>query len=474
MGSRYTLREIFQLRKLATPQPRAICARLFYWAGEPGLTDSSGAVWPVRLRQNSSEPHGGQAAHPLQASEWSLLHLETAGGLGHDEAAGGQMEFVGTSKTFPPALADEGGVFQTGSNPFLARAIAWRDREFARSVGAGGGPTQFWRSTPFPAFRHHQQFHRARKAAVSYFMNRGYLNLEAPVLVRSGGIERYLDLFETRYLDFHGREHVLQLPTSPEFSLKKLVAQGYPRVFSVAPSFRNRGELSDWHRPQFSMLEWYTAGQTLTQLIDQTVELVQSVAVALGSCIEIDSCTRDSQTPRVVSVSELYAEHFNLDLSAVLDDAPAFLAGVRGRSVSVRESDLWDDLFWKSFLDVIEPTFRDLACVVVTEFPSSFASLAAPSERAGFANRFEMFMHGVEVCNGYFELTDPGLMRSRFADVCAARPELRRDSDFESALDFGLQPCAGNALGLDRLVSVLLGQRSLSHTHGLEPSDWGV
>lgn len=474
MGSLYTLRECFQLRKLATPFPRAICARLFYWAGEPGLIDSSGTLWPIRVCWDSAERHGGQDMLPLQAPEWSLLRLQTAGGSRVGDADCGQMEFHCTSALSPQGPPAASEVSPGGSNPFFLNAVAWRNREFSRIAGSGGGPTQFWRSTPFPAFRHHQQFQRARAAVVRYFVNRGYLNLEAPVLVKSGGIERYIDLFETCYRDLHGREQIFQLPTSPEFALKKLVAQGYPRVFSVAPSFRNRGELSDWHRPQFSMLEWYTAGQSLAQLIDQTVEMVQSVAFALGSDVDICSGSLASSTPRVVSVSELYAEHFDLELSAVLDDAPAFFASIQSRSSSVRESDLWEDLFWKSFLDVIEPGFRDKACVVVTEFPASFASLAAPARRNGFAERFEMFMYGVEVCNGYFELTDPELMRSRFAEVCSARPELRRDFDFEAALDFGLQPCAGNALGLDRLVSVLLGCRSLSHTAGLEPSEWSV
>jgi lysyl-tRNA synthetase class 2 len=492
MGGRYSLREIYQLRDLISPCSRKSTARVFYWAGAPGLADYSGALWPVHLSREGQD--SARSAHEVSYSckEWSLVEVMSCTqcvGQGElvqsqaskekrsagDKESSGFMRFVVANEWGSPVPSEQipEGAAGVGGNPLERQAVDWRNQTFSRFSAHSTNGSVFFRTTPFEGLRRHQKFQKARQAAVLYFMNRGYFNVEAPILVQSGGIERYLDVFETRYRDYHGREEIFQLPTSPEFSLKKLLVQGYPRVFSIAPCFRNGGELSDWHRPQFSMLEWYTAGQTLDGLIEQTFEFVRAVARALGSESFCSGAAPGLPEPLLVTVPELYSQHFNLDLTAVLESPQAFYEGVRARSTSVLQTDSWEDLFWKSFLDVIEPTFRELPCVFVSEFPAAFASLAAPSVRTGFSSRFEMFMYGVEICNGYFELTDSELMRSRFSSICAERSDLKRDADFEAAMDFGLQPCAGNALGLDRLVSVLSGQRALSHTAGLEPSSWG-
>jgi lysyl-tRNA synthetase class 2 len=219
------------------------------------------------------------------------------------------------------------------------------------------------------------------------------------------------------------------------------------------------------------MLEWYTVGQGLSDLIDQTQEIVEIVSQSLalsGSAPLARSGIRNSV--EILRIEDLYGEFFGIDLRKVLlsNDAADFYASLIGKAISVRPDDSLDELFWKSFLDIIEPSLKQRDWVFLTGFPVGYASLAQAEPEGLFAERFELFSGGVEICNGYFELTDVDVMRNRFDEILLRRSDLRGDTSFDSAMQAGIPPCSGNALGLERLVSVIMGAQSLLAGHGLD------
>lgn len=446
-GSRLGLREIHQLRSVPSLQGRRALARCFVKQGKWGLLDATGAVWPVFVHAVSTED-GGAAGSPEALGAWDWVELCCDGVPRDGFAISARVRVLTRSR---PSQMHE----------HLAH---WLD---TISFDAHG----FVPAVPFPELAAHQLLHQAKKRLREYFQALGYYELEAPLCVPSGGIERYLQVFETQYRDYNGNEQPLQLPTSPEFALKKCLSRGYEKIFSLAQSFRNGGEISPWHRPQFTMLEWYTAGQSLADLIEQTsniVELVWQTVASAGSSV-FSSAAKCRAAP-VLRVEELYHRFFQLDLRKVLATHKAmdFYDALKGKSISVRPDDTLDELFWKSFLDNIEPALKDYDWVFLTGFPLGFASLAGPEPGGLFAERFELFARGVEICNGYFELTDSDVMRNRFDDILLQRSDLRSDASFESAMLAGIPPCAGNALGLERLVSVIMGANGLLAGHGLD------
>jgi lysyl-tRNA synthetase class 2 len=446
--SRLALREIHQLRSVPSLKGRLATVRGFVKEGKWGLVDSSGAVWPVFIDVCVESLQGdSHAESKLELWDWVELCFE------------------GVPKPGYVMAASRGRILTKSRDSELhQRFVCWLDTlSFDTSGYAPSGP--------FPELSAHQIIHHAKLRLRDYFRALGYLELEAPLCVPSGGIERYMHVFETRYRDYNGIEHPLQLPTSPEFALKKCVSQGYPKVFSLAQSFRNGGEVSPWHRPQFTMLEWYTVGQSLSDMIRQTQEIVETVSQSLALSGPAPLARTDIRSSvEVLRIEDLYGEFFGIDLHKVLasNDATDFYASLDGKAISVRPDDSLDELFWKSFLDVIEPSLKQRDWVFLTGFPVGYASLAQAEPGGLFAERFELFSCGVEICNGYFELTDVDVMRNRFDEILLRRSDLRGDKSFESAMQAGIPPCAGNALGLERLVSVIMGAEGLVAGHGLD------
>lgn len=140
----------------------------------------------------------------------------------------------------------------------------------------------------------------------SYFEDRGFLEIDTPILVKTPGAEIHLDYFPTEWIDHQGNPHTFYLRSSPEIHMKRAVANGYGPVFQLAPSFRNGGEYSDWHHPEFTMLEWYHPGADLRQLIQETSELLYAAVNGLSS--------RRLPVPiPVFSVADLFRKHTKLD-----------------------------------------------------------------------------------------------------------------------------------------------------------------
>ncbi len=296
----------------------------------------------------------------------------------------------------------------------------------------------------------------------SFLRARGYLSIDTPIAVLSPGTEVHLRYFASDWVDFAGKKHPLFLRSSPELHLKQALAQGLGRVYQLGKCFRNGGELSPWHHPEFTMLEWYEAGISLPKFMDLTQEMVSEVAQTLKR-FYADTWIPPAEISRI-SIFEAFTRWARIDLV----DGDQNLAA-KGRALgygSIREDDSFEDAYFKILIDVIEPELRKLDAVFLYDYPASQCALARVLDQR--AQRFELYLKGVELCNAFDELTDPQINVERIqksheqrrALGLAAVPD---DLDFYAALAKGLPSSCGNALGFDRLLALLLGHSSLDH-----------
>lgn len=238
------------------------------------------------------------------------------------------------------------------------------------------------------------------------------------------------------------------LHTSPEYAMKKLLGCGYERIYSLGKVWR-AGEITTRHNVEFTLLEWYRAGFGAHQLMDETEALVRVAAPG-----------KVPETFRRWRVADAFREH-GIDFDRLeIDDSEAFAAAARAAGIRVPEHEPWDDVFNRVHLELIEP--RLCGAVFLYDYPVEQAVLARRSAtQPRYAERFELFVDGLELCNGFAELTDPVEQRARFVAEQAHRHALGKpvyplDEDLLTALAT-MPEAAGNALGIDRLVMLALG-----------------
>ncbi len=288
---------------------------------------------------------------------------------------------------------------------------------------------------------------RARSLALvrSFFQTRAFVEVDTPLLVPSPGLDLHLDAVETTggYLI-----------TSPEYQMKRLLVGGVPRQFQIAHVFRH-GETGTRHNPEFTMLEWYRAFASVEHVMRDTEELVTELVTAFREDRTV-SGERGAVTvvppfPRL-RVAEAFA-----------------------RYAGVAESDVFRlaredaDTFFRILVDKVEPALAAAPTpVFLVDYPIEHASLARekPSDPR-VCERFELYLGGVELCNGFGELTDPReqrqrLLRDQGARAAAGKSVYPIDPRFLAALEEGMPPSAGNALGIDRLVALCLGEREIA------------
>ena len=272
-----------------------------------------------------------------------------------------------------------------------------------------------------------------------FFAERGVMEVETPLLGTRTVTDVHLQSFEVRA---HDRSQPLFfLQTSPEYAMKRLLAAGSGPIYQISKAFR-AGELSRLHNPEFTLLEWYRPGFSLVDLMD---ELEQFITRLLGR----------QKIPRY-TYGDLFIRNLNMDPHLIsleeLQQRSAELVEVSGEDLDKTD-------YLQLLMDrKIEPTLPD--CCFVYEYPQAQAALSVVAPNADgipVAQRFELYVDGMELANGYFELTDAKEQRSRFERDLARRsqlglPAIPIDEDLLSALESGLPSCSGVALGLDRLL----------------------
>ncbi len=294
-------------------------------------------------------------------------------------------------------------------------------------------------------------------AAREFFHDRGFLDVETPARVPCPGLEPHLRAFPAG--------NGLWLITSPELHLKRLLAAGAERVVELARAFRD-DERGPWHRPEFLLVEWYRAFAGLDAIMADCEELVLACARAAGATSVGSACALELPFART-TVREALSRSTGLDL-ATLQDRTDLARAVAGRGHRVAADEPWDELFFRVWTAEVEPGLGRTRPEFITDYPASQAALARTRRESWgeVAERFELYVAGIEIANAFCELNDPVEQRRRHeadraARDAAAAPVYPLDERFLAALVSGMPPASGIAFGLDRLSALLLGADSI-------------
>ena len=268
---------------------------------------------------------------------------------------------------------------------------------------------------------------RILTAIRAFFRMQGYREVTTPVMVRCPGLDQHVEALPA------GKD--MYLATSPELHMKRLVCHGANLIYQITPAFRAE-EAGAHHKCEFLMLEWYHTGIGFLEMMQETEDLIKHVTIACARSPE----GLEFPVPRI-TVDRLYED-----------------------KAGWRPSEQWDeDRYFLDWVNTIEPYLHTIPAVIIYEFPEALSALSQVSPaNIGICQRFELFIKGLEICNAYSELTDPVVHRERFEHAARHRKALGRkpyvgDEFFLTAVEKGMPICAGNALGVDRLIMALTG-----------------
>ena len=304
---------------------------------------------------------------------------------------------------------------------------------------------------------HLQARARLQAALRGWFSAEGFVEVETPILQVAPGAEVHLSGFSTPWELPDGEERERWLHSSPEFAMKKLLAGGMPKLFQFARVFRN-AEGSALHHPEFTMLEWYRAGAGYETIMDDCAALLRLTGVP--QLRWQDKVCDPALPPERLTVADAFQRHAGIDLLATVGSAEKLS---RASGVAMHAGDSWDDMFFRIMFEKIESRLGMGRPTILCEYPIAMAALArAKPGDPRVAERFELYVCGVELANAFGELTDPAIQRARLSADMDEKERLYGvrwpvDEDFLAALDHGLPDCAGIALGFDRLAMLTSG-----------------
>jgi lysyl-tRNA synthetase class 2 len=276
-----------------------------------------------------------------------------------------------------------------------------------------------------------------------FFVERDVLAVDTPALSRFAASDPHIESFSVH--SSTGAQPDWYLHTSPEFHMKRLLAAGYPDIYSICRVFRD-GESGKRHQPEFTLVEWYRLGYGLDAISDETTQFIAAVLERPELCDAVDRIEYREAFLRYAGVDPLTADDVEL--------ADCVAADKDLRTAIGQRRDTWLDLVLSSRLT---PQFAEDRLTVLRHYPASQAALArlCPADNS-VADRFEVFLGSMELANGYVELTDVAEQRRRIDEECDRRHKLGRpaqpiDHNLVAALETGLPECAGVALGFERL-----------------------
>ena len=309
---------------------------------------------------------------------------------------------------------------------------------------------------------------KIQTAIRAWFVAEGFIEVDTAILQTSPGNEAHLHAFKTNWRDeATQRETPLYLHTSPEFACKKLLAAGETKIFTFAKVFRNR-ERGPLHHPEFTMLEWYRAGESYATVMADCESLLKTAAKAAdrwdwhfrGRNCDI------RQSRQQTTLHQAFQQFAGINLDACFNgnavDLDAMRREVATIGMRIAADDTWSDLFSRVLAEKIEPRLGLLRPEILSEYPTHEAALARPTAHdPRVAERFELYVCGVELANAFGELTDASEQRRRFDAEMAEKQRLYGerypiDEDFLQALA-QMPPASGAALGFDRLVMLATG-----------------
>ncbi len=286
-----------------------------------------------------------------------------------------------------------------------------------------------------------------------FFAQRDFVEVETPLIVPTPGLELHLDAL---------RGGSGWMVTSPEYQMKRLLAAGFERIFQVCKCFR-AGERGPHHASEFTMLEWYRGYEGLDAIV---ADVEQLVFFACGGRASNGDRAIDITPPwRRITVREAMRFWAGVEVDGA-ESASELVGALLGAGIEVAADAAWDDAFFAAFLARVEPALAALdRAVILEDWPAPLAALARRKD-GKTALRFEAYVGGIELANAFDELVDPLEQRARFIEdqrlrAARGKPVYPIDERLLAALDEGLPPCAGIALGVDRLVMLATGAQTI-------------
>lgn len=306
-----------------------------------------------------------------------------------------------------------------------------------------------------------------------FFKTRDFHEVETPLLVKSPGTEPYLEVFETEIKFAEGDAERAFLLTSPEYAMKKLLVAGLKNIFQICKSFRNGEGRSSKHNHEFTILEYYRAGVDYTKLMTDLEEMVEFLSSEIrGQRSELiyqgQSIDLTAPWPRV-TVAEAFQKWVGISADQLLN-RDELVKTAQEKGYQVDDSTTWEQAYNQLFLNEIEPHFPADRPIFIYEYPISQAALSRPKkDDPRFAERFELYIAGIEIGNAFSELTDATEQERRFKLELEERKQLNKtpfdlDEDFINALKTGMPESAGIAIGVDRLIMLLADVESIQET----------
>ncbi len=309
-----------------------------------------------------------------------------------------------------------------------------------------------------------------------FFKSEGFHEVFTPTLVPVPSAEANLEVFETQLRTARGEKRKGFLIMSPEYALKKLVAAGSGSVFEITRSFRNEEEITAMHNPEFTMLEWYRVGADYRKVMEDFENLFCEIVQKVRPGADLSSWVYQGQTYDLrkpwlrMSVAEVFERMAEVDTETML--SPDLLRDELKKRGYVNNPDTtWEQMFYQVVFNEIEPKLREMyRPVFVYDYPLAQAALARKKQSdPRFAERFEVFLAGIELGNCFSELTDAAEQRARLTEENAQRRAAGKtdypvDEDFLAALEAGMPEVSGIAVGVDRLVMLAANAKSVSET----------
>lgn len=308
----------------------------------------------------------------------------------------------------------------------------------------------------------------------SFFTRNNFLEVETPIMTKIPGMEPHLTPFETNLTlpsvykkAVHNRPQTitLYLNTSPELQMKKLLGAGFDNIFNITKVFRN-GEIGgDLHNPEFTMLEWYRTNANYTALMTDCENLILSLNGKTSLTYQNTRINLTKPWPRL-SVNQLFQKYCKIDLNKNRT-FKKFKKIALTRNLDTKNCKDWDDIFFKIFLNHIEPNLSKNNPIFIYDYPSTQAALARKKKsNPFFAERFELYIAGIELANAFSELINPDEQRKRLQGEQHLRKKLNKpvfdiDEEFLASLASIKKPCAGIALGIDRLIMLLADKKNI-------------
>lgn len=296
-----------------------------------------------------------------------------------------------------------------------------------------------------------------------------FIEIEAPTIVALPGQEPNIQPVQVVVHDDKKKSYKAFLHTSPEYTMKKMLATGFEKIFYLGKCFRDEESFGGTHNPEFTMLEWYRQNASYYDLMDD----LENLSKFINKKLKFNNKNIAKRWKRL-TMKQVWQEYVGVDLDECLETKEMYqLCVTLGYRPGKKEN--YEELFYRIFLNKVEPFIGKDVPTIIYEFPKCMASLSKEIKGGQYAERFELYYQGIELANVYTELNDADEQRSRLVEERKTRQKNKSlvydiDEEFIDALRAGIGNCAGGALGVDRLVMIFTMDKNIDNVLGLPMS----